>query len=88
MSEIYYPAGWNAYLDGKKTDYFNVNYVLRGLPVPAGKHRIEFIFEPDSVKTGNSVMFMSSILIALVTLGGLVMALISQRAQSDKKDIS
>ena len=88
MSEIYYPAGWNAYLDGKKTDYFNVNYVLRGLPVPAGKHRIEFIFEPDSVKTGNSVMFMSSILIALVTLGGLVMALISHWAQSDKKDIS
>jgi uncharacterized membrane protein YfhO len=93
MSEIYYPAGWNAYLDGKKIDYVNVNYVLRGLPVPAGNHRIEFIFEPASVKKGNTLMYMSSILIGLVTLGGLGMALYqrmapSYKAAADKKDIA
>jgi uncharacterized membrane protein YfhO len=73
FSEIYYPKGWNAYVNGKKTPYYNVNYILRGMPLPAGKHTIQFIFEPDSVKTGNRIMFISSGLIALVLLGGLFM---------------
>ncbi|MEO7922243.1 MAG: hypothetical protein ABIR30_01050 [Chitinophagaceae bacterium] len=74
FSEIYYPAGWNAYLDGKKTEYCNVNYILRGLSVPAGKHNIKFVFEPASVKKGNTLMFISSILIGLILAGGLFMA--------------
>src|SRR4030095_1218440 len=52
FSEIYYPIGWNAYLDGKKMDYVNVNYILRGISVPAGKHSIKFVFEPASYKKG------------------------------------
>ena len=74
FSEIYYPKGWNAYVDGKRTDYVNVNYVLRGLLLPAGPHRIEFIFEPESVKTGSTLMYASSVLIALVILAGFFMA--------------
>jgi hypothetical protein len=74
FSEIYYPAGWNAYIDGKKTAYCNVNYILRGLSVPAGKHTIKFVFEPASVKQGKSIMFMASIFIVLFLLGGLFMA--------------
>lgn len=74
FSEVYYPKGWNAYLDGKKTDYYNVNYILRGMPLPAGKHSIKFIFEPASVKQGRSIMFISSILIGLILIGGLFMA--------------
>lgn len=73
FSEIYYPLGWNAYLDGKKTDYSNVNYILRGMSLPAGKHSIKFVFEPESVKKGVSIMFMASIVILLVFLGGLFM---------------
>lgn len=73
FSEVYYPLGWNVYLDGKKTDYLNVNYVLRGMPLPAGKHSIRFAFEPASVKQGNSIMFMASIAVALSLLGGLFM---------------
>lgn len=74
FSEIYYPLGWNAYIDGKKTDYYNVNYVLRGLSVPAGKHIVKFVFEPASVKSGKSIMFISSIAILLIFVGGLFMA--------------
>ncbi len=74
FSEIYYPKGWNAYVDGKKTDYHNVNYVLRGISVPAGKHSIRFVFEPASVEKGRSIMFIASILIALILVGGLFMA--------------
>jgi hypothetical protein len=74
FSEIYYPVGWNAYLDGKKVDYSNVNYILRGLSIPAGKHAVKFVFEPPSVKKGTSIMFMASIVILLVFVGGLFMA--------------
>jgi hypothetical protein len=74
FSEIYYPKGWNAYVDGKKTDYLNVNYVLRGISVPAGKHSIKFVFEPESVQQGRSIMFIASILIAIILVGGLFMA--------------
>ena len=74
FSEIYYPVGWNAYIDGNKTDYTNANYILRGLSIPSGKHSIKFLFEPTSVKQGTSIMFISSIFILLVFFGGLFMA--------------
>ena len=74
FSEIYYPKGWNAYVDNKLTPYYNTNYILRGLPLAAGKHTIRFVFEPESVKSGRSIMFMASILIVLSLLGGLFMA--------------
>ena len=74
FSEIYYPKGWNAYIDGKQVDYYKTNYVLRGLSIPAGKHEIKFIFEPDSFKTGNRISYASSIAILLILLGCLFMA--------------
>ena len=74
FSEVYYPVGWNAYIDGKKTGYCNTNYILRGLSVPAGKHSIKFVFEPASVKKGKTIMFIGSIFIALFFLGGSFMA--------------
>lgn len=63
FSEIYYADGWNAYLDGNKTDYFRANYILRGMRVPAGTHKIEFKFEPELYHTGGKIALTSSILI-------------------------
>jgi hypothetical protein len=71
FSEIYYDKGWNAYLDGKKTDYFRVDYLLRGMAVPAGDHRIEFRFEPLSFDKGTKIALIGS-LMAYVLLGTAV----------------
>ena len=71
FSEIYYPAGWNAYIDGKKTDYAKVNYVLRGMPVPAGKHEIVFKFEPASYSNGQKLIYAGNVLFFLALAGGI-----------------
>lgn len=73
FSEIYYDKGWDAYLDGKKTDYLRVDYLLRGMPVPAGDHTIEFRFEPHSYKVGTMLTTWFSLLIyALLIAAGVV----------------
>jgi len=71
FSEMYYAHGWNAYIDGKATDYFKVNYVLRALKIPEGEHLIEFKFEPKVVETGSKITLASSILLGLIVLGGI-----------------
>lgn len=71
FSEIFYPHGWNAYLDGQITPHFQVNYVLRGMEVPGGKHTIEFRFEPATYKTGNSIALAGSVLLLLSVGAGI-----------------
>ncbi len=71
FSEMYYKNGWTATIDGKESPIYNVNYVLRGLQVPVGKHTIEFKFEPEVVKTGSTIALMSSIGMVLLVIGGL-----------------
>lgn len=71
FSEIYYEKGWNAYIDGKKTDHFLVDYVLRAMEVPAGKHTIEFKFEPQVIQTGSMITLISSIGMLFLLIGGV-----------------
>jgi hypothetical protein len=68
FSEIYYPKGWNAYVDGALDEHICVNYVLRGMPISSGKHRIEFKFEPEVYKIGNTISLVGSILVILTVL--------------------
>lgn len=71
FSEVYYPKGWKIYIDGKEANHMRVNYILRGMLIPAGNHTIEFKFDPDVVKTGSKITLASSILFGLLLLGGL-----------------
>ena len=71
FSEIYYPKGWNAYVDGNLTPHTCVNYILRGMEIPAGKHKVEFKFEPQVVKTGSIITLISSIGMLLLVLAGI-----------------
>jgi Bacterial membrane protein YfhO len=74
FSEIYYKAGWKAFIDGKETPIVKVNYVLRGLSIPAGKHTIEFKFEPQGYITGNKLTKFSSIALLLLMIAGIFFA--------------
>jgi hypothetical protein len=69
FSEIYYPKGWNAYVDGKKTPYFQADYVLRAMVIPAGEHKVEFRFEPKSFLLGSTISVWSSLILLLLLLG-------------------
>ncbi len=71
FSEMYYANGWITSIDGKEVPYYRVDYVLRGMEVPKGKHTIEFKFEPQVIKTGSNIALASSILLVLLILGGL-----------------
>ena len=69
FSEIYYADGWDAFLDGEKVPHFRVDYVLRAMVVPAGKHTIEFRFEPKMYYLGNKIAYASSIVLLLLVFG-------------------
>jgi len=62
FSEIYYPSGWQVYIDNVKSEYFDVNYILRGMVVPSGIHKIDFYFSPTIVKTGINIRILTIII--------------------------
>tara|TARA_R110002124_G_scaffold138576_6_gene302297 strand:- start:246452 stop:248899 length:2448 start_codon:yes stop_codon:yes gene_type:complete len=71
FSELYYPNGWNAYINGNPAEYFRANYALRAMALPPGNNKIEFKFEPKVIKTGSTISLASSLLFALILFGGL-----------------
>lgn len=75
FSEIFYPAGWSATIDGQEAEILRADYTLRALRVPAGSHTIEFAFEPASFRVGNVVSTAASALVVVVVLGGVAWSL-------------
>ncbi|MFO7933753.1 MAG: YfhO family protein [Bacteroidales bacterium] len=71
FSEIYYPEGWRVTVDGEQADHYRVNYVLRGMVVPAGDHEIIFEFHPRSYYAGTTISRISSIALLLLLLGAI-----------------
>ena len=71
FSEIHFQPGWHAYIDGEEVDHYRVNYLLRGMLIPAGEHEIVFEFRPKSFETGNAINIASSLAIILLLGFGL-----------------
>ncbi len=84
FSEIYYPYGWKATIDGEPVDHYRVNYMLRALNVPAGKHTIHFEFAPDSVKKGDTLAMVCIFIMygtMLVVLVSAIMGVLRKRKE-------
>lgn len=79
FSEIYYPHGWKASIDGQRVEHFRVNYLLRALNVPAGEHDIHFEFDPDSVRTGDLIATICIIIMYAAALAIIITALLRRK---------
>ena len=82
FGEVYYPAGWKAWIDGQPVDILRANYILRALRVPAGEHQIRFAFEPESFTKGATYSRISSWLLLLLLLAGCAPMVIRKVKQS------
>ncbi|AEV99342.1 hypothetical protein A4D02_34065 [Niastella koreensis] len=81
FSEIFY-KDWHAYIDGKEAPIAKADYVLRTLLIPAGKHAIEFRFEPKMYNTGSTITSIGGWIIMLLLLtfiGQLVWPMINKK---------
>ena len=61
FSEIFYPKGWKAYINDEEVTIERFNYILRGLEVPKGKNRLEFVFDPTIVKLSSNISLFSTL---------------------------
>jgi hypothetical protein len=68
FSEIYYPNGWYAFIDGEPVTHFRANWILRAMNIPAGSHTVEFKFQPGIYSTGETISLASSILLLLLVV--------------------
>jgi hypothetical protein len=71
FSEMYYKNGWVATVDGKETPILRVDYALRAIQIPSGKHAIKFTFDPQVIKTGSTITIISTILLVLLLVAGI-----------------
>lgn len=86
FSEIYYPENWKAYIDGKETPIYCVNYVLRGIKVPSGKHKISFKYEDVPFEKGEQISITGDIIITLIILIALVLWLRKRNQVKEEND--
>lgn len=71
LNEIYYPAGWKAYIDGQETEIYKANYFQRAIIVPPGKHMVEMKFHPETYYRGRTISIMANILVSILLIGGI-----------------
>ena len=67
LSDLYYP-GWRARIDGRDATTYQANYVMRAVPVGAGRHRVEFDYRPDSFRLGAAITMLTLMVLGLWSL--------------------
>ena len=82
FSDIYYDGGWKATIDGKETPIIRTDYVLRGLMIPSGKHKIEFEIKPSVLKTTEPISIIGCVLVLLVFGLGLYKSINEKKSNS------
>jgi hypothetical protein len=89
FSEVYYDnhLGWNAYVDGKKVEHIRVDYLLRGMRIPAGQHTIDFKFEPESFAKGEIITLISSLLLLFGLIGAVVYEAMKARKHNNNGQV-
>jgi hypothetical protein len=86
FSEIYYPAGWKAYIDGQETKIYKTDYLFRSIVVPAGQHKVEFKFDPAAYSTGKSISLAANIFVVLLLVAGIGGTYMSKKEKIDSKN--
>jgi uncharacterized membrane protein YfhO len=85
FSEVYYPKGWQITIDGEPAEMLRANYTLRALPIPQGKHTVEFRFDPESIKVTDRIAY-GALLIMLLTAVVIFINAIKRNKTKIKKD--
>lgn len=80
FSEVYYDKGWKAYVDGVEQPIIRADYILRGLQLPGGNHKVEFVFDPQTMKVSNIVSLIGSIVLGLGLLGAIFISYRKKKA--------
>ena len=75
LSEVYYPKGWKAYVDGKETEIFKTNHLLRSILLPEGEHRVSFEFHPSTYFRGKWIATISNLIVLFAVAGLLILRL-------------
>ena len=72
FSEIWTEKGWKMYVDGQEQPLLRANYILRAALIPGGEHDIVMEYAPKAYKVGNTVSFVSSLIMILGLIGALI----------------
>lgn len=83
FSEIYYPDGWSATIDGKKVDVLKANYLLRALEVNGGKHKVVFEFSASKESGSSTMSWIGSILLLLLLMGAVALNFMKNRNSNE-----
>jgi hypothetical protein len=89
FSEIYYPAGWKAFIDGAETEIYKTDYLLRSIVVPSGKHKIEMKFNSEAYQKGKSISTVANIFVVILLIAGISGSVINKKKRqqiSEKND--
>lgn len=87
FSEVYYPDGWKAFVDGKEVPILKADYILRAIELPGGKHKIEFVFDQPEYHRANTITKISSVLFILVIVAGIGGSFWRKRKNKEKATI-